>query len=502
MRRVIRRLPFAIGLLAVAVTLSAQLTAEPPATRPSAPPQLAIDWEKVATEAIGKLSEYLRIDTSNPPGNETRAVEWLKKVFDAEGIAYETAESAPGRGNIVARLKATSPAANKEPGLVLLHHMDVVPVSREYWTAEPFSGEVREGTIWGRGSEDMKGQGTAQLMAFLLLHRTKTPLRRDVIFLATADEEAGGNFGAGWVVANRPQWYAGAGFLINEGARSRADQSGRPLYFGIGIVNKSPAWLKLTATGRTGHGSLPIADSAVNRLIAALERLRTYEPPLEVTPPIERALATQAPFEPEPWPARLANIREYVKTPEARGAGQKTRTDPAADQYDRDHRPGRHKEDQRHPAGGHRSARLPAAARLGDRAVDRRGAAHHQRRHHQDRSGAELRHAGVPAGHYAARRHRTRREATLSRRRAGRVTFDRVQRFALVPREGNRQLRLRALCAEGQRTAGGAWQRRAHPAEGLHRRRSPGMGSSVQLLPLAVRLVCKGRGGLAMTCSW
>jgi len=276
----------------------------------------ATDWGKYGEEAVTKLAEYIRVDTTNPPGNESRGVAWLARVFRAEGIKYETGESAPGRGNIVARLRAT--AANPEPALVLLSHIDVVPVNAEFWTVPPYSGEVREGFLYGRGAQDMKGTAIAQLMAFLKLHREKTPLRRDVIFLATADEEAGGEFGAGWVARNRPGWFAGAGFLLNEGARSRADADGKALYFGVGPTEKTPAWLKLTATGTPGHGSVPRPESAVNRLIAALERLRVWQPPLEVTPPVARALATQAPYEQEPWRTRYADIAKFVAEPGAR----------------------------------------------------------------------------------------------------------------------------------------------------------------------------------------
>jgi len=283
------------------------------ATRPS-PSEVVVDWEKLNAEAIDKFRAYLRVDTSNPPGTESRGVEWLKKIFDAEGIAHETAESAPGRGNVVARLRGTG----GEPALVLLNHIDVVPVNEEFWTAPPFSGELRDAAIWGRGALDMKSQGIAQLMAFLTLHRAKVPLRRDVIFLATADEEAGGEWGAGWVARQKPEWIRGAGFLLNEGAFSAARADGQPLFIGVAPTEKTPAWLKLTATGTPGHGSIPRPESAVNRLIAALERLRTYEPPLEVTPPIERALKTLAPYETEPWRSRLADIRAFVAQPEAR----------------------------------------------------------------------------------------------------------------------------------------------------------------------------------------
>jgi acetylornithine deacetylase/succinyl-diaminopimelate desuccinylase-like protein len=275
--------------------------------------EVALDWPKINQEAIEKLSDYIRVDTSNPPGNEARAAEWYGKIFDAEGIPYETAESAPGRSNLVARLKGTG----SEPALILLNHTDVVPVSREFWTVDPFGGVQQDGYIWGRGAEDMKSLGVAELIAFLELHREHVPLRHDVIFLATADEEAGGNFGAGWVTLNRPNWISGAGFLLTEGAQSKVDDKGRPIYFGVGPMEKTPGWLKLTATGRSGHGSIPIPNSAVNRLLAALERVRNYRPPLEVTPPIESALRSIAPYEAEPWRSRLLNLRQFVASPGA-----------------------------------------------------------------------------------------------------------------------------------------------------------------------------------------
>ncbi|MFZ0639558.1 MAG: M20/M25/M40 family metallo-hydrolase [Candidatus Acidiferrales bacterium] len=271
------------------------------------------DWHALESDAVQKLSAYIRVDTTNPPGNEIRAAQWYAKIFQAEGIPYQIAESAPGRGNIVARLKGSG----SEPALILLNHMDVVPVSRAYWTVDPFAGLIRDGYLWGRGSIDMKSLGILELLTFLELHRLHTPLRRDVIFIGTADEEAGGNFGAGWVVKNRPQWIAGAGFMLTEGAGSLADNSGKPIYFGVGPTEKTPAWLRLIATGRSGHGSVPIPDSAPNRLIAALDRLRQYRPPIELTPPVEAMLQTHAPYEPEPWRGRFANPKEFLAQPDA-----------------------------------------------------------------------------------------------------------------------------------------------------------------------------------------
>jgi acetylornithine deacetylase/succinyl-diaminopimelate desuccinylase-like protein len=280
-------------------------------TQPSG--QLQIDWNQVNAESTRRLVEYIRIDTSNPPGNEIRGVEWLKQIFQAEGIPFETGESAPGRASIVVRLKGTG----KEPALVLLSHIDVVPVNREFWTVDPFAAEIKDGYLWGRGSVDMKPLGIASLETVLLLHRNHVSLRRDVIFLATADEEAGGNYGAGWVAKNHPEWIAGAKFLVTEGAQSLTGDAGKPLYFSIGIAEKTPAWLKLTAKGRAGHGSIPNPDSSVNRLVAALERLRTYRQPLQVTPAVEYAFRTGAPYEPEPWRSRFADIRAFIQRPGA-----------------------------------------------------------------------------------------------------------------------------------------------------------------------------------------
>ncbi len=271
------------------------------------------DWPTIQNEALQDLSAYIRVDTTNPPGTEVRAADWYAKVFKAEGIPYDIAESAPGRANIAARLKGQG----SEPALILLNHMDVVPVSREFWSVDPFAGIIREGYLWGRGSIDMKSLGICELISFLELHRMHVPLRRDVIFLGTADEEAGGNFGAGWVVKNKPAWIAGAGFMMTEGAGSLADASGRPIYFGVGPTEKTPAWLELVATGRSGHASIPIPDSAPNRLVSALERLRNYRPPLELTPPVEAMLRTHAPYEPEPWRGRFENIKAFLAEPNA-----------------------------------------------------------------------------------------------------------------------------------------------------------------------------------------
>lgn len=297
--------PCAIFLLIVCFGIARQASAQSTTASP--------DWHALDDEAVQKLAAYIRVDTTNPPGNEIRAAQWFAKVFQAEGIPYQIGESAPGRGNIVARLKGNG----SEPALIVLNHMDVVPVSRAYWTVDPFAGVMRDGYLWGRGSLDMKSLGIIELLTFLELHRMHVPLRRDVIFVGTADEEAGGNYGAGWVVKNSPAWIAGAGFMLTEGAGSLSDDSGKPVYFGVGPTEKTPAWLRLIATGRSGHGSVPIADSAPNHLVAALDRLRQYRPPLELTPPVETMLRTHAAYEPEPWRSRFADPKAFLAQADA-----------------------------------------------------------------------------------------------------------------------------------------------------------------------------------------
>ncbi|MGB1658586.1 MAG: M20/M25/M40 family metallo-hydrolase, partial [Longimicrobiales bacterium] len=171
-----------------------------------------LDLGALQDEAVSWLQEYLRINTVNPPGNETAGAEFFARIFEAEGIEYEMAESAPGRGNIWARIEG-----GDEPGIVLLHHIDVVPADERFWTTDPLSGDLRGGYLYGRGALDTKTSGILHLAAFLALARTETPLNRDVIFMATADEEAGGFFGAGWLVKNRPELFENVGFLLNEG---------------------------------------------------------------------------------------------------------------------------------------------------------------------------------------------------------------------------------------------------------------------------------------------
>jgi len=213
-----------------------------------------------------RLAAYIQVDTTNPPGNEIRGVEFLGAILKQAGIPFEMAESAPGRGNLWARLQG-----NGKPGLVLLHHIDVVPADASYWSVDPYAGVTKDGYVYGRGALDMKALGIMQLQAFLALHAAGNQLSRDVLYIATADEEAGGFFGAGWLLENRPEIAKGVGYVLNEGGGGR--QLGTDTVFFVEVTQKVPVWLRLTARGRPGHGSVPLPQTAITRILRAGQRL-------------------------------------------------------------------------------------------------------------------------------------------------------------------------------------------------------------------------------------
>ena len=267
-----------------------------------------VDLGALQDDAVRWLQEYIRVNTVNPPGNEIRGAEFFAKIFDAEGIDYEIAESAPGRGNIWARLEGGS-----EPGLVLLHHMDVVPADERFWTTEPFSGELRDGYIHGRGALDTKTSGILHLVTFLALHRSRTPLNRDVVFLATADEEAGGFFGAGWLVENRPELFDDIGVLLNEGGGGVVVEG--KVQFGVEVTQKVPYWLRASATGEPGHGSGPRASYASLELIEALDNLRRHEFKARLIPAVDEHFKGMAESHPEPWRSRFQDFATAMGEP-------------------------------------------------------------------------------------------------------------------------------------------------------------------------------------------
>lgn len=238
--------------------------------------------ETIEDEAVTRLQEFLQVDTINPPGNESNAVDFYAAIFEAEGIEYESAESAPGRGNIWARLEG-----GDEPALILIQHTDVVPADPNFWTTDPLSGEIKDGYMYGRGAIDMKSLGIMHLAAFLELHRSGKKLNRDVIFVATADEEAGGLFGAGWLVENHPEIFEGAGLLWNESGSGTRDEKGA-LVFDIEVTQKVPVWLRLTAVDQPSHGSTPRTTSSVSRIVKALDRIWDNPFPPRIIPAVDK----------------------------------------------------------------------------------------------------------------------------------------------------------------------------------------------------------------------
>jgi acetylornithine deacetylase/succinyl-diaminopimelate desuccinylase-like protein len=289
-----------VSLLSIAV---------PAAARAAAP--AASSYEDLAVEL---LRQYLRIDTTVPPGNELRGARFYREILEREGVAVEVDEFAPGRANLL----ATLPGNGSRRPLVLMNHIDVVPADPSRWSVPPFGGVVKDGSIWGRGAQDMKTEGILQLLALVRAKREGLRLDRDILFLATADEEA--DF-AGALRALSPEGWRGrlekAEFLITEGGENLLDRAGRPVYFGVETAEKGPFWLTLRTTGTPGHGSRPIADSALNRLIRALERVRTHRTTMKALPTVEKFFRDQAARVPEPRATWYRDIRAALRDPEA-----------------------------------------------------------------------------------------------------------------------------------------------------------------------------------------
>jgi acetylornithine deacetylase/succinyl-diaminopimelate desuccinylase-like protein len=259
-------------------------------------PSLGIDWRAVGDEAVGLLRAYLAIDTTNPPGNEAAGARFLADVLARAGIESQTVESAPGRANLVARVRGDGSLG----AIVLHHHIDVVYADRRFWTVDPFGGEIRDGFLYGRGAIDMKSTGILQLAAMLAIKRAGARLKRDLILLATADEETGSAFGAQYIAARRPEWLAGAEYALSELGGIEIDPHKRAPFAHIIISEKTGLPLTLTARDTPGHGSMPWPDTAPHRLIRALARLLAAERPPRVLPEVQeyfRALARVLPTE-------------------------------------------------------------------------------------------------------------------------------------------------------------------------------------------------------------
>ncbi len=243
-----------------------------------------------AAASVRLLRQYIEIDTTNPPGNEAAGARFLADIIDraspgqppggAFGIEQRMLTSPTGRTSFYARL----PATVDDPGeaLILTHHIDVVPAD-DSWSVPPFSGRPHNGRIWGRGAVDVKSLGIAHLVVMLRLAAEEGPRHRDLVFLALADEEAGGQEGAGWLLDAHPELFEGVGGVLGEGGTNRVAGQ-QVMWWGIEVDQKRPLWLRLTARGRGGHGSMPLLDTATHTLLEGLARLTPRAPTYRAPP--------------------------------------------------------------------------------------------------------------------------------------------------------------------------------------------------------------------------
>ena len=229
-------------------------------------------------EAISWLQGLVRINTTNPPGNELNAAKYLAAILEKEGIHAEVYESTPGRGFLVARL-SSSAVPNPSRALLLMGHLDVVGVDRSKWKVEPFSGIIQDGYLYGRGAIDDKGMTVANMAVFIALKRSGARLDRDVIFLAEGDEEASG--AAGMTFAVEKHWdKIAAGFALNEGGRVIL-KNGKVQYVGVQASEKVMVNVDVVATGTSGHASVPLKDNPIAHLASAIAKISTFEAPIQ-----------------------------------------------------------------------------------------------------------------------------------------------------------------------------------------------------------------------------
>ncbi|MGH9381716.1 MAG: M20/M25/M40 family metallo-hydrolase [Thermoanaerobaculia bacterium] len=291
------------------------------------------------SEPLRWLAGYVRIDTSNPPGHEHRAAAYLAAILQGEGIPTRLYESPEGRVSLVARLprrsRTTLPPgyeirhaetevpgpgdADAPPGLdtrggalVLLHHMDTVPAAHAQWMLDPWAATLADGALWGRGALDAKSLGVAHLAAFLELHRSRAPLVRDVVLMATADEESGGTQGLAWLLESQPELAEQTAAVLTEGGANRA-RGGKPLWWGIEVTQKRPLWLEARTRGRGGHAAAFDHYSATALLVRALDRVVEREPRLRVTPAAKSYLAALAPMHGEPMRSVWADVEAAAR---------------------------------------------------------------------------------------------------------------------------------------------------------------------------------------------
>jgi acetylornithine deacetylase/succinyl-diaminopimelate desuccinylase-like protein len=240
------------------------------------------DWSAVREETVRHLRRLIQLNTVNPPGNEITVARYLDSTLRAAGIETHLFEPSAGRAALVARLKGNGA---KQP-VLLMAHMDVVGVERDQWTVDPFAGIEKDGYVYGRGAIDDKGMLAANLVTMLLLKQHVVDagklLERDVVMVANSDEEAGGDWGMGWLIANKPDLIR-AEFALNEGGRTRV-VNGRPMYVAVQNTEKVAHNVRVIAAGPGGHASVPLPGNAISRLARALAKIAAHEEPVRINP--------------------------------------------------------------------------------------------------------------------------------------------------------------------------------------------------------------------------
>lgn len=253
----------------------------------------AIDFARAGEEGIQILSEVLRINTVNPPGDELPAALLYQKLFEAAGLKPEILQPAETRANLIVRLKGSGKAGP----LILLSHLDVVGVEAEKWKYDPFGAAVDDGFLYGRGAIDDKGMGALFAELVLLIVRHKIPLKREVLYVACADEEAGGKLGISWLIENHRDRIA-AEAALNEGGRVKLN-NGKVEYVAIQNAEKVPYHIHLKVKGTPGHASIPLPDNAIFRLAKALAKIEEYKTPLKLNDTTRAVFKGVAELDPE-----------------------------------------------------------------------------------------------------------------------------------------------------------------------------------------------------------
>jgi acetylornithine deacetylase/succinyl-diaminopimelate desuccinylase-like protein len=269
-----------------------------------------MNWDQLLDEATQHLQKYLQVQTVNPPGNEVEGAKFLKNILDKESIPCQIFEPSPGRGSLLATLKGSG----KKKPILLLSHIDVVPVEKERWEVDPFAGIIKDGYLYGRGTLDDKSMGIIEMMALIILKREKISLKRDILFLASAEEETGGRWGVQWAMENIPILKESE-FALNEGGYIILNEAGVPDRYEISSGQKVIFQIQLRVEGTSGHASMPHPDNPNVKLIRALGEVTKWETPFKILPMVKEYFSKMAPRQPPEERQFFEDIEKGLSNP-------------------------------------------------------------------------------------------------------------------------------------------------------------------------------------------